>query len=375
MYVLGAGFNKAFRKHPHEQYIEAFVSDNFFNYVVKENPEFEGSGLDQYISNKWNISYRDLLKGKTLNLEKFFTGLDMPSDPTSFGYNPEEYQIFLQAVHLLGQLVGRINITEDSNASRLAQSIIRSNEPVITFNYDTVLERLIESQLSTRIKCYEEPYIDLYKHHPDKFRLTLPPAIYRWKRQCCYGFEFDDIALIECSGPLPYFSRKDYYSYFCNDETTVEVLKLHGCITWFNVEWEDGSRGLLIDDTGYRRLVGGSLTTTYKRCSRYLPLLIAPSQIKKFNDQPFATIWGKAKVALEQSDRIVFIGYSFPSGDQHFKVFMDEVIEFSKFRKEMIIVNPDQKVTSRVEAMWGRKASVLWMKCLDDYMESPYFSL
>jgi len=105
--------------------------------------------------------------------------------------------------------------------------------------------------------------------------------------------------------------------------------KLHGSVNWFVKEGEDISR-LFCWDEIFPPFRGQSPILLTPFCTSkdasipdgYLPLIIPPTMIKQYTIPVISKAWQGASKAIENADRIIFIGYSFPPTDTIMKFFL-----------------------------------------------------
>lgn len=119
--------------------------------------------------------------------------------------------------------------------------------------------------------------------------------------------------------------RSDFY----RNETTHfgTLLKLHGSLNWLycttchrlEIGASESRRYLKV----MVRVMGPSLETSYTAdgspcptCgTRLLPLLIAPTHLKRYSNPHLAQVWYEAERVLRDAQRVIFIGYSLPDDD------------------------------------------------------------
>lgn len=73
---------------------------------------------------------------------------------------------------------------------------------------------------------------------------------------------------------------------------------------------------------------------------------------------PFPILWRQAREALARSRRLVVIGYSLPPTDFAFRRLLHEAFEDDSL-EELVIVNPDSGVVTRVKNLVHYRARVL----------------
>lgn len=148
---------------------------------------------------------------------------------------------------------------------RFLRKII-SNDEVITFNYDLIVEKRL-------------------------FDLGI------WKPRDGYGIVFDDLPIIVQSHTI---------------ESQVMIHKLHGSLNWNS----DFSLRFFYDDSepifpGYLR----EESNRYQYQGKHSGNWMLPSFIKQFTVPELIGCWDRAIRALKDADEIVIIGYSLPKED------------------------------------------------------------
>lgn len=76
------------------------------------------------------------------------------------------------------------------------------------------------------------------------------------------------------------------------------------------------------------------------------PFLITPTFTKVFDNTHIQMIWHNAHVELSEADKIVFIGYSFPEADYHFRTLLRKAVN-PNVSIEVVLTRND-KITSEI---------------------------
>lgn len=150
---------------------------------------------------------------------------------------------------------------------------------VITFNYDTLVEKSLES-------------------------LSVP-----------FHYAIPD-GMAETSGTFP----TELYS-----PDGMPVLKLHGSVNWGMRQGRDSVS--LYQDYAALREAGDDV------------LIIPPTWRKSFAGV-ITKVWEKALVAIEEATRIIIIGFSIPSTDVHFKYLLAAGLKDNVSLRKLFFVNP-----------------------------------
>lgn len=221
---------------------------------------------------------------------------------------------------------------------------ISEGDTLLTFNWDTILDRVL----------YETG---------------------RWFPDDGYGISFDsllDKKWRDCNST----------SSFC------KLLKLHGSTNWLGGyvtrNLQTGKRMWMADektvDSHWCVVDGSEWFSTYKDRWRpgyqpfsyffppndpitdlpLMPVIIPPKEVKSFDEYAslFNPIWQKAQEALNEADKLVIIGYSFPPTDEHAFSLIDQFI--SKHEDKMIeIIDPfSEGVVERLRKHIGESVPI-----------------
>jgi len=169
-------------------------------------------------------------------------------------------------------------------------------DTIITFNYDTLIEDAL-----TRMKVlynYGYSSVDLSNHG---------------KRQT---------------------DLSEYLSLSEDSINAISLLKLHGSINWAEGE-PDSNTGLIpkLFYNSYDELISHDAVP-----------LIEPPTWRKGGKDILRTVWDRAVTALQTATRIIFIGYSAPVTDPHFRFLMAAGLAENICLSKVIVVNPEDKV-------------------------------
>ena len=223
----------------------------------------------------------------------------------------------------------------------LASWLHHTKTPTITFNYDTVLERVC------RLRVKAKTWVPKNQYPPS----WNPPS---WSEEDLplhasnlYQMPFGMIPQRAGPAPLPL------------PQSTFHLIKLHGSINWF-YSGEEQFPGEQV----YFRLVdswsphsdmtqdvswGGppppfDLKTEIKKLlSDKVPLIIPPVAEKSrfYANQTIRSLWGKAREYLAQAEEIYCVGYSLPDTDLTMKLLLQTACAGKA--KTVYIVNNDVK--------------------------------
>jgi len=210
---------------------------------------------------------------------------------------------------------------------------LRSGDAVITFNWDTTIERTL----------YED----------GGWARWNPLAGYGFRKELCQGLDNSGITLHE---PLP--AELDVAS-------EIQVLKLHGSVGWY-----DAGRDRLYFDKleflDWFRLSerGGTLwlfdPLAPNNGSNYKPVWAYPSFLKRFHGKEMRQVWRLADEALRQAKTVEVWGYSLPESDTAARVLLN-VLPGRLKRGDLAV-----RVHLYGDAPEARKARNRWCTFLDD---------
>lgn len=173
-------------------------------------------------------------------------------------------------------------------------------DTIITFNYDTLIE----------------------------------DALTRMNVQYNYGYSSADlINHKKCTTRL-----SGHLTHFDHPTDSISLLKLHGSINWAEDEPNASTRLVprLFYDSYDELVVEGAV-----------PLIEPPTWRKGGNDI-LRTVWDRAVNALQIATRIIFIGYSAPATDPHFRFLMAAGLAENICLSKVIVVNPEDKVENDI---------------------------
>jgi hypothetical protein len=155
---------------------------------------------------------------------------------------------------------------------------------LVTFNYDINLDRCV---------------INLLRSESD---LDID-----------YSVQF---ANSRCGGPdLPHFHAPR--------PGAVLLLRPHGGLTWFRCL----ACRSVFTTLGHQRQIVADTTCSACGAQRVDYVLVHPSYSRKYDDPLLTSIWGRTYEELVRSDRWVFVGYSLPPADFHFRALLRHALD------------------------------------------------
>jgi hypothetical protein len=379
VYLLGAGFNLGLgevegRRRP-------FLINSFFQLALTDE-EFRdqalsiGEAVFDFIKDYWKLDIEDLER-RPFDLEECYTMLQLQEENVSHT-DQEGKQRFLALRSDLTRLLG--SYLDDRTgeifplAPKFANEVRASDAQVITFNYDTTVEDAFRVT-SGRPNNLGSNFIGQWIPPPTTPPLEVPDEAlalspFSWRFTVGYGFEFDDVGIVDWSGNIQYVSRERFYGHPDNRLNEKPILKLHGSLNWAYFTYaDDDSMGIALDDTIWTgRQPGGSIVSPGRRVKSYEPALITPVLHKQYRQEPFRLLWEKARNALRRCDELIVIGYSFPPTDFEVRRLLLEGFRDQAFLR-LVIINPNEEAINTPKQL-THAASIEWHRGYEEWNAS-----
>jgi len=265
----------------------------------------------------------------------------------------------------------------------LGRVILQEKPTIITFNYDCVIEEILEltSGVNPSVPksfMHYEPFEE--KELPDEI---LVYSHCNWNRPLGYGFKFDEIQLQQ-AGVSKFVRRSRFYSLPQNQLYPKPLLKLHGSLNWFRYTHPPIRTLPVFPGETEQKLPSEKESDIILKNETWwwvnppdhngwfiLPVIITPNLYKEeyYDREPFPRIWEIAKNALSKCKKLVVIGYSFPPADFSSKHLLIESF-VSNDLDELIVVNPDHNVVKVVKDLCHFNRGVIWFSSLDEYLRT-----
>lgn len=279
-YIIGAGFTKAWNpKH-------APVMDDFFK-IATENGVLNKYDDDKKLTEFINGYFGDI---NTANLESIATYLKTELFPEGAYFKAFQEFLYHRLLLVIQEVLENIHknpANEEINQlySEFAKNIKSENSNIVTFNYDLLIDYLLEKNAN-------------------------------WVASSGYGIYFDVFDNIE----EPDYEDKIRHRLY---GSKITLLKLHGSLNWCTPLIPEPNSNPKIyctshfvesidnfEQPGIFQFASG--TTNY-----LFPFIIPPLLDKSIlgHQQFLQSIWYCARDILSKSDDIDIIGYSFPSSD------------------------------------------------------------
>jgi len=391
-YVLGAGVNREIIDR--DGFSRPLINE-FFQ-VALEKRKFSGAlhtGRLQivydYIYKYWRKTRSDLTR-IPFDLEECFTMLELQLCE-AIAKKDDEESIQLHTIQsrlkgLVAELLSEFEMQAFRSDAmvRFGRVLYEAKPTILTFNYDCILEAIIESASGLNPSSPPER-LSRAPFGPTKLSDDeLAYSHFNWKRPLAYGIQFDLVQLPQ-AGASRYAEGKEFYSHPQNQLYFSPILKLHGSLNWFrylpirffpalseSLEElpRDKEHSVVFSDHAQYRWGFGQ---PYLGEWHYDPILITPILHKQaFLHHPvyrrvFGPVWQKAQQALCNCDRLVVIGYSFPSTDfltkkLFLEAFSDRTIE------ELVVVNPDTSVIQKTKELCHFEKPVIVCKDVREFL-------
>lgn len=290
--VLGAGASRG----------ASFVRDeteplppldlDFFQQLARMDGGDEGRRLLEFVRSEYQHE-------AGLSMEQFFSEADYTDRfHQDLNVDPGPYvkryaralDYFLQ---VLPRLLNRTTLADCLYHQKLA-TLLHTQDCVITFNYDCIIDRALRAHANVRWDPEKEGY---------GFEVSVGAA--RWRRHT--------------RGRPP--------------SNSIRLLKMHGSLNW--KRRDDTSIGLVADTDSVSSLKGA---------------IIPPTWFKDLTLFPFGDVWKNARREVRTSRIMIVVGYSVPQTDL-FSRSLFKVEAGSKEKRErldlVVLVNPEPTARRR----------------------------
>lgn len=209
------------------------------------------------------------------------------------------------------------------------------NLTIITFNYDLLLERVLEEVASangSNVFCF--------------------PG--------CYRISDQKLNVRRVRGRGIFKHNSDEYK-------GVAVLKLHGSLNWHSVhissdptptELLNTSRRLLITNSP---IINPNLTTKKSNRTYYVkPIVVPPVSGKNYvTHVKINGLWEKAGEALQKATRVVIAGYSCPPLDIEARILISENLRDNNLQN-IFVINPDMESVAKFSQLCSVDNAIIY---------------
>lgn len=301
VFILGAGFSKA---------VHSSMPDlKELSSKVREKIENRGNKLPPPLPDFEN------------NIELWLTYLSQSQPWLKEYYNLQNRALFLHMTEIVAEILN--NATKETVSQDCPNwlcSLIKfwdkNKSSVITFNYDTLIERAASKIEISKESIYPVPFTDIMRERA--FRLGS--------------------------------DTKDSFKLF----------KLHGSVNWYySGSASFNGEVLYSGDISSWGEQGNELELlSMSAASDKVPLIVPPTTEKAtyFQHETLRQIWLKASASLSAATQIYCIGYSLPITDLGIRLFLQHSRPNEK--TSLIIVNKDSKVVEHYQKLLGNSYNI-----------------
>lgn len=297
---------------------DAFILGAGFSHgISKEMPLI--SGLTDLILQKGGFDRWASLG----NIEEIMTflaiSLPWETDVDQFQKRADFYKL-TSAIRLrISGAEEKVDTTDLDNAiSALIKVWHEMRLPVLTLNYDTIVETILASTCDV--------------HYFDFFPIPLANPQSR-----------DGVGVLG-GGEKP----------------TATIYKLHGSVNWYY----SGNESFY----GENIFIGPRITSPgSENMLKYLfdkvPLIVPPTLEKStfFKNETIKSLWRQAGIALGRVERLFVVGYSLPESDLLMRYFLRENLANEKL-KQVIVIDPNAAIADRFKSVVPSSVEVLPFK-------------
>lgn len=246
-------------------------------------------------------------------------------------------------------------------ASHDAEALLRDIEEISDPNYKskvtTAFTRLIyrtlqPPNLKNSSNCYPKFAVQIEKFLPQD-QITIISFNYDTLLERALLDRGSTPNLASSFSYLVSFSKvRKWHSYLTNYNGKLELLKLHGSFNWSDCH-SCGSLSLCwfqrIDDIGKTRC--------HKCSATYMPLLVAPIASKSVQGGPWDRLWERAAQALMSCWDLTLIGYSLR--DAQARELFKKALKSNHTLEKITVVDPNaDSLATDLGALLGRQARI-----------------
>jgi hypothetical protein len=170
-----------------------------------------------------------------------------------------------------------------------------------------------------------------------------------------YGFKVR--GLLDGENGFKFTAIEDYR----RDIVLAPLYKLHGSANWLYcptcnaIDLTEGVKAAyyIFEETF-------DILKTCQICkTKYEPLLITPSMIKRYDNQFLRQIWSSAEESIRKADRLVFIGYSLSNADYYIKYIINRAVALNQNKnnghlKVLVVTRQNADVGNETEERYCR---------------------
>jgi hypothetical protein len=333
--------------------------------------------LFDYIERYWKLSL-DSLRERPFDIEECFTLLQQQqiehADNVHVGYFGH---IQDQLTALLTRFIGHVQNYTAPDLEELGWRLLEERPAVLTFNYDTIIESVIES--ASGLSDLPEP---AEGRVPDD---KLSYSLHNWNRALAYGVRFDEVELQQTGTLLDPVPGERFYGHRGNSLYDAPILKLHGSLNWLT----HTSRRVFLDHPEYYETRSNPKDGLVVLKSGFPwvredfsppdddfkwilePVIVTPMLYKNLGgDRLIGQSWRRARCELSECHRLVVGGYSFPPTDFAVRKLFLEAFEEGP-PDELVVINPDPSAAETAASLCHFKSNPVVSPNLGQYLEIP----
>ncbi|HCE1967469.1 hypothetical protein [Vibrio sp. Vb2424] len=379
VYLFGAGINRGISERngsvpplATDLFIQAMKFDRIGGdlYLEKIEPVF------RYIQKYWKLNREDLASCP-FDLEACYTLLELQlNEAKALGRHNDIIELqdtILKLTILFAETLQQFehSLLYPSAFNELGKIIYSENADVLTFNYDTLIERSLEYAAGIP---ENDPPLELQYDSGEISDDEIRYSHFNWNRPLSYGVRFDEV-LLHRAGLATYVDGERFYNAHSEGFYNSRVLKLHGSINWFVYSGikKNQSSGCNVNSHKGKTLLSRSkwwLNEPAEKNGEIIePLIITPTLYKNYDDNKIITsVWEQAKKSLVDCNRLIIGGYSFPPTDFAVRKLFLEAFE-RRPPDEIIVINPDTSVVKTIKELSHFKKPIVVCKDLDEFIK------
>ena len=373
--ILGAGTNRCLQD---QDGMRPPLTRDLFIQALTDPRLSEKRMLDQmkvvfdYIARFWHLSIEQLRK-REFDLEECYTLIHLQREEAIASRDERQvlelWQVEYQLSSYFARCLAKFDHVYfgDGPFRYLADQVLEKKTAVLSFNYDTLLERAIESASGLKIPQFRRS-IEGPLSEDD-----LVDSHFKWNRPCAYGVEFDYVQLHR-AGTVDIADGREFYRK--NRLYSPPLLKLHGSLNWFIYSGSmiaEGADALRNADREGKTIIQkhyyDSPLPPQDNLEYLAPLIITPVLNKPGLRHPLISkVWDRARRELGECKKLVIVGYSFPTTDFHVRRLFREVFADHSL-DELVVVNPDSGVCHLAKDLCNFQRPVIVCDNLNEFQQ------
>lgn len=389
-YIIGAGASKSYSKSPTG--LKMPVAKEFFktfnNLKISESPFVLIGNVLNYLK-----KYHDINPIESMNynedIEVLYSEVEDQLNNALVSGNIidkiEFLSVYNQLVFLFTSVVNEIQNGPVSKAHNNLISQLGENDSIITFNWDTLIDRTLSmgKGWSTDTGYCVSP-IGIYRdkwEKPDgsktsKIKLLKLHGSTNWLTSYIVFDENQNISFTHEGAPNSFFVYENTITpYPCYDGRYIEGYQPFSYCYYPPNLPINGKKAP--DGYFHAKILPRTVFTPKGSSSKEglisMPLIIPPVRHKKyimFGDL-FKTLWEKAEIELKNAERIFILGYSFPITDIRTNELIKDAFMARNNIPEIIIVNPDpEAIENKFKFDFGIPSAKI--KVYKEYIDEDY---